>query len=159
MVDFQTLHFIWISLLLLQLLKKSVIVADFEKKDTVPPYKESRHATKLKRRVSKRVPQSVLWYFYAGTRSKDYGEDFFFFKCNAQEERAKTTGDGWFNMSAPELTEELKNDLKALQMRSAVDPKRFYKKNDRQGLPKYFEVRTNPALLISWSVKLINFLK
>ncbi|KAF5892714.1 deoxynucleotidyltransferase terminal-interacting protein 2, partial [Clarias magur] len=91
-----------------ELLKKSVIVADFEKKDTVPPYKESKHAAKLKRK----------------------------------EERAKTTGDGWFNMRAPELTQELKNDLKALQMRSAMDPKRFYKKNDREALPKYFQVGT-----------------
>ncbi|XP_076845685.1 deoxynucleotidyltransferase terminal-interacting protein 2 [Brachyhypopomus gauderio] len=91
-----------------QLLKKSIIVADFEKKDTVPPYKESKRAAKLKRK----------------------------------EERAKTTGDSWFNMRAPEMTEELRNDLKALQMRSAMDPKRFYKKNDREGLPKYFQVGT-----------------
>lgn len=62
-------------------------------------------------------------------------------KCTVQEERAKTTGDGWFNMRAPELTEDLKKDLKALQMRSAMDPKRFYKKNDREGFPKYFQVR------------------
>lgn len=55
-------------------------------------------------------------------------------------ERQKTTGDGWFNMKAPELTEELKNDLKALQMRSAMDPKRFYKKNDREGFSKYVQV-------------------
>ncbi|XP_050973248.1 deoxynucleotidyltransferase terminal-interacting protein 2 isoform X2 [Labeo rohita] len=91
-----------------ELLKKSVIVPDFEKKDAVPPYSESKHAAKLKRKA----------------------------------EREKTTGDGWFNMRAPELTEELKNDLKALKMRSAMDPKRFYKKNDREGLPKYFQVGT-----------------
>ncbi|XP_027022233.1 deoxynucleotidyltransferase terminal-interacting protein 2 [Tachysurus fulvidraco] len=91
-----------------ELLKKSVIVAGFEKKDSVPPYKESKHAAKLKRR----------------------------------EEKAKTTGDGWFNMRAPEVTGELANDLKALQMRSAMDPKRFYKKNDRDGFPKYFQVGT-----------------
>ncbi|KAL7884871.1 hypothetical protein AOLI_G00076410 [Acnodon oligacanthus] len=97
-----------------ELLKNSVIVADFEKKDAVPPYKESKHAAKLKRK----------------------------------EEKAKTTGDGWFNMRAPELTEDLRNDLKALKMRSAMDPKRFYKKNDREGFPKYFQVGTvvdNPA--------------
>ncbi|XP_051524158.1 uncharacterized protein LOC127423697 [Myxocyprinus asiaticus] len=91
-----------------ELLKKSVIIPDLEKKDAVPPYKESKHAAKLKRKV----------------------------------EREKTTGDGWFNMKAPELTEELKNDLKALKMRSAMDPKRFYKKNDRDGFPKYFQVGT-----------------
>ncbi|XP_059359949.1 deoxynucleotidyltransferase terminal-interacting protein 2 isoform X2 [Carassius carassius] len=91
-----------------ELLKKSVIVPDFEKKDSVPPYSESKHEAKLKRKA----------------------------------EREKTTGDGWFNMRAPELTEELKNDLKALKMRSAMDPKRFYKKNDREGPPKYFQVGT-----------------
>ncbi|XP_043103563.1 deoxynucleotidyltransferase terminal-interacting protein 2 isoform X2 [Puntigrus tetrazona] len=91
-----------------ELLKKSVIVPEFEKKDAVPPYSESKHAAKLKRKA----------------------------------EREKTTGDGWFNMRAPELTEELKNDLKVLKMRSALDPKRFYKKNDREGPPKYFQVGT-----------------
>ncbi|KAG7487779.1 hypothetical protein MATL_G00027140 [Megalops atlanticus] len=91
-----------------ELLKKSVIGPDFEKKDSVPPYKESKQAMKLKRK----------------------------------EEREKTTGDGWFNMKAPELTEELKNDLKVLKMRAAMDPKRFYKKNDRDGFPKYFQVGT-----------------
>nr|XP_055023589.1 deoxynucleotidyltransferase terminal-interacting protein 2 [Misgurnus anguillicaudatus] len=91
-----------------ELLKKSVIDADFEKKDAAPPYKESKNAAKLKRKM----------------------------------EREKTTGDGWFNMKAPELTEELKNDLKVLKMRSALDPKRFYKKNDREGFPKYFQVGT-----------------
>lgn len=35
-----------------QVMKKSVIGADFEKKDAVPPYKESKHALKLKHRVS-----------------------------------------------------------------------------------------------------------
>ncbi|XP_056319870.1 deoxynucleotidyltransferase terminal-interacting protein 2 isoform X2 [Danio aesculapii] len=91
-----------------ELLKKSVIVPGFEKKDAVPPCKESKHAAKLKRKA----------------------------------EREKTTGDGWFNMRAPELTEELKNDLKALKMRAAMDPKRFYKKNDREGFPKYFQIGT-----------------
>ncbi|MGH0132808.1 UNVERIFIED_CONTAM: hypothetical protein FKN15_050672 [Acipenser sinensis] len=88
------------------LLEKSVITPDFEKKESVPPYKESLHRLKMKRR----------------------------------EERAKTTGDGWYNMKAPEMTNELKNDLKALKMRSAMDPKRFYKKNDREGFPKYLQV-------------------
>ncbi|MBN3293697.1 TDIF2 protein, partial [Polypterus senegalus] len=91
-----------------ELLQKSVITPDFEKKHVVPPYKESIRKLKQKRR----------------------------------EERAKTTGDSWFNMKAPELTEDLKNDLRVLKMRSAVDPKRFYKKNDRDGFPKYFQVGT-----------------
>ncbi|XP_055778702.1 deoxynucleotidyltransferase terminal-interacting protein 2 [Salvelinus fontinalis] len=91
-----------------ELMKKSVIGPEFEKRDAVPPYRESKQAAKLKRK----------------------------------EERDKTTGAGWFNMRAPEMTEELKGDLKALKMRGAMDPKRFYKKNDRDGFPKYFQVAT-----------------
>lgn len=43
-------------------------------------------------------------------------------------------------MKAPEMTKELKMDLKVLKMRGSLDPKRFYKKNDRDGFPKYFQV-------------------
>lgn len=89
-------------------MKKSVIGPDFEKKDAVPPYSESKQALKLKHRV----------------------------------EREKTTGDGWFNMKAPEISQELKGDLQVLKMRGSLDPKRFYKKNDRDGFPKYFQVGT-----------------
>uniref|UniRef100_A0A8B9HT14 Fcf2 pre-rRNA processing C-terminal domain-containing protein n=1 Tax=Astyanax mexicanus TaxID=7994 RepID=A0A8B9HT14_ASTMX len=58
-------------------------------------------------------------------------------------------------MKAPELTEELKNDLKALKMRSVMDPKRFYKKNDREGFPKYFQVRIYPVLLLFYKMTYI----
>lgn len=44
-----------------------------------------------------------------------------------QKESEKTKGPGWFNMKAPELTEEAKRDLEVLQMRSVLDPKRHYK--------------------------------
>ncbi|NXQ14825.1 TDIF2 protein, partial [Peucedramus taeniatus] len=91
-----------------QLLQKSVITPDFERKECVPPYRESLHQLKKQRRA----------------------------------EREKTTGDGWFGMKAPEITSELKNDLKVLKMRASLDPKHFYKKNDRVGLPKYFQVGT-----------------
>jgi len=57
-------------------------------------------------------------------------------------EREKTKGDKWFNMPATEMTEEIKNDLTALQMRSILNPKHFYKKNDLKVLPKYFQVGT-----------------
>lgn len=91
-----------------EVMKKSVIGPDFEKKEAVPPYKESKHALKLKHRA----------------------------------ERAKTTGDAWFNMKAPEITPELKGDLQLLRMRGSMDSKRFYKKNDRDGFPKYFQMGT-----------------
>ena len=55
-------------------------------------------------------------------------------------EREKSKGSDWFGMKAPEITEEVKRDLEILQMRGAIDPKRFYKKNDRNVLPKYFQI-------------------
>lgn len=55
-------------------------------------------------------------------------------------EASKTKGKDWFNLPATELTEEVKQDLEILQMRSVLDPKHFYKKNDLKVLPKYFQV-------------------
>uniref|UniRef100_A0ACB8F3B5 Uncharacterized protein n=1 Tax=Sphaerodactylus townsendi TaxID=933632 RepID=A0ACB8F3B5_9SAUR len=62
---------------------------------------------------------------------------------NVGQSGKKTTGDGWFGMKAPEMTGQIeKIHLLVLKMRAAIDPKRFYKKNDREGLPKYFQVGT-----------------
>jgi len=61
-------------------------------------------------------------------------------KKQKELERNKTKGDGWYGMPATEVTEEIKNDLEVLQMRGALDPKRFYKKNSNKELPKYFQV-------------------
>ncbi|XP_067621160.1 uncharacterized protein [Eurosta solidaginis] len=57
-------------------------------------------------------------------------------------EREKTKGRGWYNLPATEHTEETTNELKILQMRSVLDPKHFYKKNDLKVLPKYFQIGT-----------------
>ncbi|CAD6241159.1 GSCOCG00009182001-RA-CDS [Cotesia congregata] len=57
-----------------------------------------------------------------------------------KKEREKTKGTKWFNMPAPEMTAEVRHDLQVIQMRSALDPKRFYKKNDIKALPKYFQI-------------------
>jgi len=57
-----------------------------------------------------------------------------------KEERSKSKGKNWFNLPATELTEEVKNDLEVIQMRSVLDPQHFYKKNDLKVLPKYFQV-------------------
>ncbi|XP_036321912.1 deoxynucleotidyltransferase terminal-interacting protein 2 [Rhagoletis pomonella] len=57
-------------------------------------------------------------------------------------ERSKTKGPGWYNLPATEQTEETTNELKILQMRSVLDPKHFYKKNDLKVLPKYFQIGT-----------------
>lgn len=55
-------------------------------------------------------------------------------------EKEKTRGKKWFDLPATEITEEVKHDLEVLQMRSVLDPKHFYKKNDLKVLPKYFQI-------------------
>jgi hypothetical protein len=44
-----------------------------------------------------------------------------------REDREKTAGHAWGEMPKVELTEELKADLKALQLRNFIYPNRFYK--------------------------------
>jgi hypothetical protein len=47
-------------------------------------------------------------------------------------------------MPAPEMTEEKKNDLIAIQMRGGLYADKFFKKgSDTKGLPKYFQVNFN----------------
>ncbi|KAL2737334.1 deoxynucleotidyltransferase terminal-interacting protein 2 [Vespula maculifrons] len=55
-------------------------------------------------------------------------------------EREKNKGKDWFNLPATEVTDEIKHDLEIIQMRSVLDPKHFYKKNDLKVLPKYFQI-------------------
>ncbi|KAL1458671.1 hypothetical protein WDU94_008801 [Cyamophila willieti] len=57
----------------------------------------------------------------------------------AKIERSKTLKD-WYDLPAPELTQQRKQDLEVLKMRSVLDTKHFYKKNDLKVLPKYFQV-------------------
>jgi len=57
-----------------------------------------------------------------------------------QVEREKSAGKDWFNMPAPHITPELKNDLKVIKMRGALDPSRHYKANDSKETPRYFQV-------------------
>ncbi|XP_076346786.1 deoxynucleotidyltransferase terminal-interacting protein 2 [Tachypleus tridentatus] len=63
-------------------------------------------------------------------------------KKQRREERKKSKGSKWYNLPATELTDEIKNDLQVIQFRKALDPKRFYKKNDLKNMPKYFQIGT-----------------
>lgn len=55
-------------------------------------------------------------------------------------------------MPATELTDEVQRDLELIQMRSVLDPKHFYKKNDLKALPKYFQVgKVLPSALDHYS--------
>lgn len=59
-----------------------------------------------------------------------------------KKKRESSKGEKWFNMPAATITEEIKNDLQVLQMRSVLDPKQFYKKNALKDTPKFFHVGT-----------------
>jgi hypothetical protein len=63
-------------------------------------------------------------------------------KKDRKIQEGKTTGKEWFDMKAPELTPELREDLKAINLRNVIDPSRFYKKMDRNNIPKFFQVGT-----------------
>ncbi|CAX43264.1 rRNA-processing protein, putative [Candida dubliniensis CD36] len=54
---------------------------------------------------------------------------------------AQTSDNGWFNMKQPEMTPEIKRDLQIIKQRSALDPKRHYKK-DKWQIPKFFQMGT-----------------
>ncbi|XP_074654043.1 uncharacterized protein LOC141908105 [Tubulanus polymorphus] len=61
-------------------------------------------------------------------------------KKERREERSKTMGPKWFDMKAPEMTDELRDDLNVVKMRKSLNPKRFYKNNDTKALPKFFQM-------------------
>lgn len=58
----------------------------------------------------------------------------------------ETTGPKWFNMPAPELTQEVKRELHILKSRGVLDPKRHYKRESKKsssgGMPKFFQFGT-----------------
>ncbi|KAL4782738.1 Fcf2 pre-rRNA processing-domain-containing protein [Aspergillus varians] len=63
---------------------------------------------------------------------------------NSRSKKDKpTAGSDWFNLPETVLTPELKRDLQLLRMRSILDPKRHYKKeNSKAQPPKYSQVGT-----------------
>ncbi|KAH3679861.1 hypothetical protein WICMUC_000604 [Wickerhamomyces mucosus] len=52
-----------------------------------------------------------------------------------------TAGSKWFNMPKGELTPQTKRDLKIIEQRAALDPKRHYKKG-KWKTPEYFQMGT-----------------
>ena len=56
-------------------------------------------------------------------------------KKERQKQRLMNAGKMWGEMAKVELTDELKNDLKVIQFRNQIFPKRFYKNNDSDKLP------------------------
>eukprot|EP00511_Aplanochytrium_stocchinoi_P001647 CAMPEP_0204825538 /NCGR_PEP_ID=MMETSP1346-20131115/3400_1 /ASSEMBLY_ACC=CAM_ASM_000771 /TAXON_ID=215587 /ORGANISM="Aplanochytrium stocchinoi, Strain GSBS06" /LENGTH=471 /DNA_ID=CAMNT_0051953201 /DNA_START=137 /DNA_END=1552 /DNA_ORIENTATION=- len=59
-----------------------------------------------------------------------------------EKEKQRQVQRDWFEMKTPQMTQELKDDLRALQLRHYMDPKRFYKANDSKTIPKTFQIGT-----------------
>lgn len=63
---------------------------------------------------------------------------------NEQEKKA-TSGPDWFNLPRTDVTPELQRDLQILRMRSVLDPKRHYKKDNgskKSLIPQFSQVGT-----------------
>ena len=58
-----------------------------------------------------------------------------------KKKTTETSDERWFNMKQPEVTPEIKRDLQIIKQRSALDPKRHYKK-DKWEIPKFFQMGT-----------------
>lgn len=77
------------------------------------------------------------------TRSKlDYRKSKYAKDKEKEREKGKTTGRRWFDMSAPELTPQLKNDLKLMKYSKVLTKDTFFKNDDRRGAPKFFQLGT-----------------
>ena len=58
-----------------------------------------------------------------------------------KKKTTETSDERWFSMKQPEMTPEIKRDLQIIKQRSALDPKRHYKK-DKWEIPKFFQMGT-----------------
>ena len=63
-------------------------------------------------------------------------------KKRKRKTEATDAGKDWYFMKAPEMTPEIKEDLQAIMLRRHLDPKKFYKKNDMNEAPKFFQIGT-----------------
>ena len=68
--------------------------------------------------------------------------------CKTRQEPGKKkqprekSSKAWFELPTQEITEEVKTDLRVLRLRSAYDPKHFYRKFDDTKFPKQFQFGT-----------------
>ena len=63
-------------------------------------------------------------------------------KKEKQKQKELSAGRGWGEMPKQELTDEVKADLRAIQLRNHIFSNRFYKSNDSKKLPSYFQIGT-----------------
>lgn len=97
--------------------------------------------TKLKNRVDNLPKITSNLEKTLQTKTKDVVKinDPIVIKQKKQEET--DSGKEWFNMKQPELTDSIKRDMLIIKNRSALDPKRHYKK-EKWEIPKFFHMGT-----------------
>lgn len=57
-----------------------------------------------------------------------------------REERAKTLGKGWYNLTRPQMTDELLQEMTVLKMMDAAKPYEFHNRGKDFGNQEYFEI-------------------
>lgn len=62
-------------------------------------------------------------------------------KAKKSKDEPEDSGSQWFHMKQPEMTDSIKRDIAIIKQRSALDPKRHYKK-EKWNTPKYFQMGT-----------------
>lgn len=78
------------------------------------------------------------------TKSKDFCvkiDDSVVHRAKVQGKDKNDAGDAWFNLKSPHITPDIRKDLMIIKQRSALDPKRHYKK-DNWKIPKHFQLGT-----------------
>ncbi|XP_046845459.1 deoxynucleotidyltransferase terminal-interacting protein 2-like [Xenia sp. Carnegie-2017] len=80
--------------------------------------------------------------FHKKEKAPQYHKTFNSLRKEKKRDKDRSAGKGWFNMPAPEMTQEAQRDLRILHMRNVLDPKHHYKKNNSKKLPKYFQFGT-----------------
>lgn len=60
------------------------------------------------------------------------------------KEKKANAGNDWYNLPRTNLTPEMKRDFQLLKMRSVLDPKRHYKKDNakKNAIPEFSQVGT-----------------
>mmetsp|Transcript_10695 Transcript_10695/g.25736 ORF Transcript_10695/g.25736 Transcript_10695/m.25736 type:complete len:306 (-) Transcript_10695:194-1111(-) len=66
-----------------------------------------------------------------GFLPQSYTSAYSQFKKGAKRSPVYTAGKGWFGMKPSTMTDDLKTDLAIIRNRTYLDPKRFYKSNDK----------------------------
>ncbi|CAH6721947.1 rRNA-processing protein Fcf2p [[Candida] jaroonii] len=111
------------------------------KESTTKVETETDEFTKLKNRVDNLPKITSNLEKTLQTKTKDVVKINDPIVIKQKKEEETDSGKEWFNMKQPELTDSIKRDMLIIKNRSALDPKRHYKK-EKWEIPKFFHMGT-----------------